>query len=486
MNYRLNVIALLMTLLVLTGQTVLAQDEKAPQEPPAGSDEIRMNFRGVPLNTVLDYLSQSAGFIIIKETDFNGSVEAWSYQPLNQDEAYELLNTVLNNKGYAAIRNGKTLTIVNRDDAKLRDLPVKTGNTPQDIPKTDTMVTQIIPVRYANAVQLIENLEPLKPSYATMTANESSNAIVLTDTQTNIRRMVEIIRALDTSISNISTVKVFPLRFSDAKELATTIEELFTVEEQNNNQRGGRGNFPFPGFGGRGGGRGGDDGGQAEPDSAAMQAVSRIVAVADERSNSLIVSAAEELMPLIEQVIREVDTSIDDITELQVFKLKYADATELSELITELFSDESTQTQTPQFGGRGFFGAFGGGARGGGNNNRNAAAQDSERKLLQTTVTSVADARTNSIVVTAARETMVQIAQMVERLDASTEKQQNVKVYHLKYADVDTVSNILRSIFIDQVSGNRQATNQNQNQNTLSNRTVEDTGFSSNTTTNNN
>lgn len=452
-----------------------SQDENAPAQPPEGSNEIRLNFRGVPLDTVLDYLSQSAGFIIIKETDFNGRVDAWSFQPLTKDEAYEVLNTILHQKGYAAIRNGKTLTIVNRDDAKMRDLPVRTGNEPEQIPKSDEMVNQIIPVRYANAVQLIENLQPLMPSYATMTANESSNAIVYTDTQTNVRRMVEIIRALDTSISSISQVRVFPLRYSDATELAETIEELFTVEDQSNNRRGGRGGFP--GFGGFGrGGRGG--GGEEEQggDSAAMQAVSRIVAVADERSNSLIVSAADELMPLIEQVVKDVDTSIDDITELRVFKLENADATEMSELITELFSDE--QSQAPQFGFPGF-GRFGGRGPGGGGNNNN---DQSERQLQQTTVTCVPDARTNSIVVTAARETMLQIEQMVERLDQHADKKQNVRVIHLKYADVDNVASILKSIFIDQVSGNQQTTsNQNTNRTTLSNRTVDDTGFTTTT-----
>lgn len=477
--------AFLFTFLLMVGlstQFVSAQDENSPAEAPEGSNEIRMNFRGVPLDTVLDYLSQSAGYIIIKETDFNGRVDAWSYQPLTKDEAYEVLNTILNQKGYAAIRNGKTLTIVNRDDAKMRDLPVKTGNEPTQIPKSDEMINQIIPVRYANAVQLIENLEPLKPSYATMTANESSNAIVYTDTQTNVRRMVEIIRALDTSISSISSVRVFPLRFSDATELAETIEELFTIEEQNNNRRGGRGGFPgFGGFGGRGGRGGGDnEGGQDSGDSAAMQAVSRIVAVADERSNSLIVSAADELMPLIEKVVMEVDTTIDDITELRVFKLQNADASEMSELITELFSEE--QTQTPQFG-FGRFGGFGGG-RGGGDRGGNNNNDQSNRQLQQTTVTCVPDARTNSIVVTAARETMVQITQMVERLDENTDKKQNVRVIRLQYADVDNVANILRSIFIDQVSGNRQTNTQNTNQNTLSNRTVQDTGFSNNTNNN--
>ena len=89
------------------------------------------------------------------------------------------------------------------------------------------MVTYIIQVHYANALQLVKDLQPLLPSYAKLTANESANALVLTDTQADIRRMTEIVSALDTSISSISTVRVFPLKYADAKQLADTIPQLF-------------------------------------------------------------------------------------------------------------------------------------------------------------------------------------------------------------------------------------------------------------------
>jgi general secretion pathway protein D len=208
-----------------------ARTEPVPRDtsarPAANSEsepELRLNFRGVPLEMVLDHLSDAAGFIIVLETKVEGEVDVWSNQPLSRDEAVDLLNTILNRKGYTAIRNGRILTIVDRDDAKQRDLPVKTGNDPEAIPRSDEMITQVIPVRYANALQLTKDLQPLLPSYATLTANESGNALVLTDTQSNIRRMVEIVRALDTSISSISTIRVFPLQYADSKQLAEAVK----------------------------------------------------------------------------------------------------------------------------------------------------------------------------------------------------------------------------------------------------------------------
>src|SRR5205814_1969745 len=205
-------------------------------------------------------------------------------------------NTVLNQNGFAAVRKGRTLTIMSREDAKKDIIPVIPSiptNGPAGMAEGDEMATQIIPIRYANATQMTKDLQPLLPAYATLTANESANALVLTDTQSDARRMVEIVRALDTSISSIATVRVFPLKFADAKDMATAIKDLFqSPSQQNNNNpaarflaRFGRGG-PFAVDDGGGPGGGQDGAGTSE----ARTAASRGVSVADERSNSLVVS----------------------------------------------------------------------------------------------------------------------------------------------------------------------------------------------------
>src|SRR5258708_5528671 len=175
--------------------------EPAATTPAAdlGTNGLRLNFRGVQLDMVLNYLSEAAGFIInIKPgTSARGKVDVWSNQSLTREEALNLLDTVLNQNGLAAIRNGRTLTIVNRDEAKTHDIPVKLEGDPKKIPRTDEMVTQIIPVRFVEVAQLIKDLQPLVSTQTTMTANEAGNAIVITDTQANIRRVAEIIQDID-------------------------------------------------------------------------------------------------------------------------------------------------------------------------------------------------------------------------------------------------------------------------------------------------
>jgi hypothetical protein len=60
-----------------------------------GNPGIRMNFRNAPLDAVLNYLSEAAGFIIDQRADVKGRVTVWSDQPLSSDEAVEVLNAAL-------------------------------------------------------------------------------------------------------------------------------------------------------------------------------------------------------------------------------------------------------------------------------------------------------------------------------------------------------------------------------------------------------
>jgi type II secretory pathway component GspD/PulD (secretin) len=70
----------------------------------------------------------------------------------------------------------------------------------------------------------------------------------------------------------------------------------------------------------------------------------------------------------------------------------------------------------------------------------------------------VGDPRTNSLIVSAARETMTTIAEMIGRLDASSDKKQKVFVVPLEHADVDNVADILRGMFEDGSSTGRRTT----------------------------
>jgi general secretion pathway protein D len=247
----------LLTLLALatTAATGVCQNAPpAPQRPAPDSPRptttqaavpttnavanIKLNFQDTPLDTVLEYLATEAQFTIIKDAEITGNIKAFSAKPLTREEAFDVINSLLYSKGFTAIRNNNILTVVNVADAKTRLIPVKRGAEPEMIPANDEMVTQILPVRYANAAQLVQNLQPLLDENASITANEASNALLITDTQANIRRMAQIVQALDTSISGITSMRVYPLRNATATEAANVLNQVFNGQSSSTAGRG--------------------------------------------------------------------------------------------------------------------------------------------------------------------------------------------------------------------------------------------------------
>jgi general secretion pathway protein D len=331
--------------------------------PAAPGPGLRFNFRGAPLETVLNYMSDAAGFVIVLQTPVSGTVDMWSSQPVSKEEAVQLLNIALNKNGYCATVQGRSLIVSSKDDAKKQNIPIHTGNNPADIPLTADMVMQIIPLRHIDATQASRDLATLLPGSATLMANQDSNSLVVTDTEMNVHHIVEIVAALDTSVETVSTSRVFHLKNADPMEMAQLITNLFGTTTTGaapaaGGFRGGLGAFFGGAFGGGGGGGGGGGAGGFRAGGAAGTAgganrgatttgrTTPVVAVADPRTYSVVVSASKDQMPDIVELITRLDSSPARRQKAYVITMKNADVQQVQVILQNLFLSSSTTRST--------------------------------------------------------------------------------------------------------------------------------------------
>ena len=409
---------------------------------------LRLNFRNAPLSLVLDYLSDAAGFTISanSKVDLKGTVTVWSNQMVDRDEAIRLLHKSLTEHNYAATVEGNVLNIYVLDASNtdiVADIPASEYT---NVPPTKELVTQVVYVRNVETGQLISSLQPLMPPGTSMSANQGANAIVITDTKANIRRMMQLVKVLDTSSVAASVVKVFQLTYADATALAQVVTQLFQPDSNNGQgNRGGGGGLGrfFPG-----GFPGGGGGGNTPPQGRV--AAAKVTAVADDRSNSLVVSAAESQMEEIAKLVNEMDLPVDDVSVLKVFRLHFADPQETADQLSTLFPDPATQQSArgQGGGGGGFRGFFGGFTRG----NTQTTDQNS-RTIKQSRVTAVADPRTGSVIVSAARGLMGEIAGIIEELDSDPARKKKVFVIPVQNRDPQEVVEDLQSVIAADTSG---------------------------------
>ncbi len=340
--------------------------------PPATGtnvDELHLNFRNAPLEMVLNYLSDAAGFIIVLDTPVHGNVSIISNRALTRDEAVDLLNQVLNQNGYAAIRNDRTLTILDKNDAKTRDIPVNVSNDPGSVPKNDEIVTQIIPIRFVDAGDLVKDLSSFVSPQATVVANDAGNSIVITDTQSNIRHLMQIIKAIDSSAEAETEIRVFRMKYANPSDIANELGSVFQSSPSGSSSgasttprfggggggffarmMGGGGGF---GGGGGGGGRGGSGSGSSS-DADRIKKATQVTAVADARIQAVIVTAPKDMMPEIAEMMQSLDVSSERDQDVYVFHLNNADPAQALSVLQSMFqsssssrSSSSSQTQSP-------------------------------------------------------------------------------------------------------------------------------------------
>ena len=418
----------------------------------AGTQMLRLNFRNAPLSMVLDYLSDAAGFTISanSKVDLKGTVTVWSNRPVSRNEAIRILDDSLTTSGYGATVEGSVLNIFVVDATNTKIIAGIPNNDYTNIPPTKDLVTQIVYVHNVEAAQLITSLQPLMPAGTSMTPNQGANAIVLTDTKANIRRMAQLVKALDTPSVSATAVRVFPLTYADATALAQVVTQLFQGDSTGN--RPSTPGFPFlPGGFGLGRDRSSRSDGASAP-QAGRVASAKVTAVADDRSNSLVVSASDEQMTLVEDLVKQMDVNVDDLTEVRVFRLRYADPQETADQLANLFPDPALQQSASSRSSSRFGGPFpfsrDRSSSTGNNTDRNS------RKLVQARVTAVPDPRTGSVIVSASRDMMTQIAGIIDELDSDPARKKKVFVIKVENRDPQDVVNELQSVIATDSGGN--------------------------------
>jgi len=319
-------------MIVLSGFAV-AREESITFD---SNQKITLNFRDAQVTDVLEYISKTVGLVIVSDMPIEGRITVISEQPLDVDSAINLINTIIKEKEYAAIRVGQTLKIVALGSAKQMSIPVHSGSDPDKIIAGDEVVTHIIPIRYVDATKLKDNLAPLIPEYAELSANQASNSLILTDTTANIKRMVQIVQSLDTQMAAIAEVRVFHLVYAEAENTADLINEVFKEKTQSTTADQQRNPFSrMMGFRGQRGGPG-------ENIANDQQSVSSgpnlsVTASADTRTNTVVVSGPADTMNIIEKVIKDLDSNPQEERSIFVYPLENAQAANLKEVLNNLF-----------------------------------------------------------------------------------------------------------------------------------------------------
>lgn len=357
----------------------------------------KINLRDADLTAFINEVADITGKNFAVDPRVRGNVTVISNKPLNKDEVYDLFLGVLNVNGVVAIPSGNTIKLVPDSNVKNSGIPYDSRNRLRG----DQIVTRVIWLENTNPNDLIPALRPLMPQFAHMAAIAGTNALIVSDRAANIYQLENIIRNLDGTGQN--DIEAINLQSSQAEEIITQLEAMSAT-------------------------------GASKDFSGA-----RIRIIADNRTNRILVKGDPETRKRIRHMIEMLDVpSADRLGGLKVFRLKYASAKNLSEILQGLVTGQAVSSSNSNnnssnssnpinnlMGNNQNSSSNTSGSNGSSistpsinlNGNSNNNNQNSISSFSQNGVSIIADNAQNSLVVKADPQLMREIESAIQQLD---------------------------------------------------------------------
>lgn len=267
-------------------------------QPPLWAEQYAANFKGTDIQEFINIVGKNLNKTIIVDPTIRGKISVRSYDMLNDQQYYQFFLNVLQVYGYAVVEmENNVIKVVKDKDAKVANIRVADDKQPG---LGDELVTRIVALYNTEAKQLAPLLRQLNDNAGggNVVNYDPSNVLMITGRAAVVNKLVEIVKQVDKQ--GDVDVTVVKLDFASAGEIVRIVESLY--------RSGGANQTQTPG--------------QAPK------------VVADERTNSVVVSGDPRSRERAVELIKRLDAEQASSGNTKVRYLRYAKAKDLVEVLT--------------------------------------------------------------------------------------------------------------------------------------------------------
>jgi general secretion pathway protein D len=317
-------------------------------------DYITIYFNNVDIVEFIKYISELTGKNFIVDSNVKGKITILSPTKITVKEAYKVFESVLEVNGFTIVESDAITKIVPMTEARSKD--IETGVREESIDPEDKVVTQLIPLKYANPEDIQKVLGGLISKSSLIVSYAPTGMLIITDVLSNIKRLLEIVDALDVEGTN-EVISLIPLQYAGAESMAKSLTSIF----------------------------------KTSPIRTPKDTSASIVIVSDARTNSIITLASEVDTLRIKELINLLDKEAPKGEgDIHVYYLQNANAEDLAKVLTSIPKEKTTTTTAP-------------------------SAETTV--VLSRDVQIIADKATNSIIIAASKDDYRVLEDIIQKLD---------------------------------------------------------------------
>jgi general secretion pathway protein D len=253
------------------------------------------NFKNTEISEFINIVGKNLKKTIIVDPNVRGKITVRSYDLLNEEQYYQFFLNVLQVYGYSAVTmSSGVIKVIRSKDAKSSNIPVVEGS-PFD---GDEMITRVMPVYNVPVRELAPLLRQLNDTAGggNVVSHDASNVMMLTGRAAVVNRLVEIIERVDKA--GDEEVEIIKLKYASATELVRIIDSVNKSQSKSNT------------------------GGKSDP---------RVVA--DDRTNSIIVSGDVKARKRLINLVVRMDSELETSGNTRVIFLNYAKSEDLVKVL---------------------------------------------------------------------------------------------------------------------------------------------------------
>lgn len=315
---------------------------------------VTIDFDQVDIPIFVKFISELTGKNFVLDKGVRGKVTIISPNKITVDEAYKVFESVLEVHGFTTVPSGNIVKIVSAASARTKSVETRLRRGAA-LDSEDKVVTQLIPLRYAEPDELKKLFSPFISKSSVMVSYPPTRTLIVTDVQSNIQRLLSIARAID--VEGVGEeISVIPLEYANAIPLAKSLNSVFERRAVKQKR------------------------------TAGPQTVTKIVA--DERTNSLVVVSSEDNAAKIRKLVKLLDKEAPrGQGDIHVFYLQHANAEDLTKVLTAIPSKKT------------------------------AEKNKGKAPILSKDIRIVADQATNSLVIMADQDDYLVLEEVIQKLD---------------------------------------------------------------------
>ena len=276
--------------------------------------EYSPNFKGTEIAEFINIVGKNLQKTMIVDPNVRGKVNVRSYDLLTEKQYYQFFLNVLEVYGFSAVEmENNVVKIIRNKDAKTSSIPVVGNENPG---AGDEMVTRVVEVKNVTVRELTPLLRQLSDQAGggNVVNYDPANVIMLTGTAAVVNRLVQIIERVDKA--GDQDVQIISLKYASAGEMVRIVEAM---NKSGQGKSAGTPTFLIP------------------------------TIVADERTNSVIVSGEVKARERVARLVSRLDSELESNGNTRVYHLKYAKSEDMVKVlqgVSESIEAESSSTTT--------------------------------------------------------------------------------------------------------------------------------------------